>query len=141
MNRKWIAALSVGAGAVLSLGAQVYAADAPGATDAPPCGKLVGPSASGNGNAADAGFTLRNGEAVDFVAGGRTTHGKLLVYTEGQMFRAYWQPQGGEEKYALANAGPNSVRLISTTPQGTPTTDGKPGITTQPMQVLSCPQL
>ncbi|QGZ64507.1 hypothetical protein FAZ98_17590 [Paraburkholderia acidisoli] len=101
----------------------------------------MGTGAAGNGNAADAGFTLRNGEAVDFVSGGRTTHGTLLVFTEGQMFRAYWQPQGGEEKYALANAGPNSVRLISTPPQGTPTTDGKPGITTQPMQVLSCPQL
>ena len=104
-----------------------------------PCGKLVGPGSSGS---VDAGFALRDGEAVDFVSGGQTTHGKLLVFSEGgSLFRAYWQPQGSEEKYALANAGPRGVRLISTPPQGTEATDGKPGITTQPLQVMSCPKL
>jgi hypothetical protein len=103
-----------------------------------PCGTLVGVNASG---AADGGFVLRDGEAVDFVSGGQTAHGRLLVFSDGAVFRAYWQPQGSEEKYVLANAGANSVRLVSTPPQGTPARDGKPGITTGPLQVLSCPKL
>lgn len=90
---------------------------------------------------AQQGFVLRDGEAVDFVAGGRTAHGRLLVFSDGPLFRAYWQPQGSEEKYVLANAGTNSVRLVSTPPQGTPAHDGKPGIATRPLQVLSCPKL
>lgn len=105
---------------------------------APPCGSLVGVSPSGG---AGAGFAMRDGEAVDFISGGQTTHGRLLVFRDGALFRAYWQPQGSEEKYALANAGPGSVRLVSTPPQGIPASDGKPGITTQPLQVLSCPKL
>lgn len=134
MNGKLLAACSISLGLMLSAVVPAYAADAP-------CGKLVGTNAPGNANESDAGFTLRDGEAVDFISGGQTTHGKLLVFTEGQLFRAYWQPQNGQEKYALANAGPNSVRLVSTPPQGKPATDGKPGIMTQPMQVLSCPKL
>ena len=125
------------------LGAALLAIEPARAADtapdvAPPCGRLVGPNAGGG---TDAGFTLRDGEAVDFVAAGQTTHGKLLVFTDGPLFRAYWQPQGSEEKYALANAGSASVRLVSTPPQGTPAGNGKPGITTQPLQVLSCPKL
>jgi hypothetical protein len=100
----------------------------------PPCGKLVGSSAAG-------GFALRNGEPVDFVSGGQATHGKLLVFTDGAVFRAYWQPEGSEEKYVLANAGPDSVRLVSTPPQGTPVPNGGPGVTPQPLLVLSCPKL
>lgn len=108
------------------------------ASRAPPCGKLVGANASGN---ADAGFVLRDGEAVDFVSGGRAAHGRLLVFSDGALFRAYWQPQGSEEKYVLANAGTDSVRLVSTPPQGTPARAGKPGMETGPLQVFSCPKL
>jgi hypothetical protein len=104
----------------------------------PSCGKLVGVSAGGR---MDAGFALRDGEAVDFISGGQTTHGKLLVFSEGSLFHAYWQPQDSEEKYALANAGPNSVRLVSTPEQGTRASAGKPGGTMPPLQVLSCPKL
>ncbi|WP_328809388.1 hypothetical protein [Paraburkholderia hiiakae] len=101
---------------------------------APPCGRLVGVNAAG-------GFALRSGEPVDFVSAGQATHGVLLVFSDGPVFRAYWQPQGSEEKYALANAGPDGVRLVSTPPQGTPTTGAQPGVATQPLQVLSCPKL
>ncbi|WP_407669794.1 hypothetical protein [Paraburkholderia nodosa] len=101
---------------------------------APPCGKLVGTNAAG-------GFALRSGEPVDFVSAGQATHGTLLVFSDGPVFRAYWQPEGSEEKYALANAGPDSVRLVSTPPQGTPTRGAQPGVATQPLQVLSCPKL
>ncbi|WP_322031308.1 hypothetical protein [Paraburkholderia sp. J76] len=101
---------------------------------APPCGRLVGTAAAG-------GFALRSGEPVDFVSAGQATHGTLLVFSEGQVFHAYWQPQGSEEKYALANAGPDSVRLVSTPPQGTPTPGAQPGVAMQPLQVLSCPKL
>lgn len=136
MNGKRIKTYAISLSLALSCMASAHADDG-----VQPCGKLVGANAPGNANEADAGFTLRNGEAVDFVSGGHATHGKLLVFADGQLFRAYWQAQGGEEKYALANAGPNSVRLVSTPPQGTPATDGKPGIMTQPMRVLSCPKL
>jgi len=105
----------------------------------PPCGELVGPGAGANGP--HSGFELRDGEPVDFVSGGRATPGRLLVFHDGPMFRAYWQPEGSPEKYALANAGPHSVRLISTPPQGIPARDGKPGVRTQPVLVLSCPTL
>jgi hypothetical protein len=105
---------------------------------APPCGKLVGTSTTGG---ADTGFALRTGEPVDFISGGQATHGKLLVFGDGPLFRAYWQPQGSEEKYALANAAPNGVRLISTPPQGTPVSDGRPGTAMPPLQVFSCPNL
>lgn len=120
--------------------APARAADpAPDTAGAAPCGKLVGQSDAAGGT--DGGFDLRDGEAVDFVSASQTTHGRLLVFHDGPVFRAYWQPQGSEEKYALANAGPRSVRLISTPPQGTPARDGKPGVMTQPLFVLSCPKL
>lgn len=112
-------------------------ASAAGSTDAP-CGQLVGPNTSGD---ASAGFMLRDGEAVDFIAGGQAVHGKLQVFRDGSLYRAYWQPQGSAEHYALANAGANSVRLVSTPPQGTPASDGTPGIASAPLQVLSCPRL
>jgi hypothetical protein len=75
------------------------------------------------------------------VHAGNRRERELLVFRDGSLFRAYWQPQDGEEKYALANAGPNSVRLISTPPQGMPARDGKPGVMTPPLLVLSCPKL
>ena len=112
-----------------------YGADASPSPDAaPPCGRLVGTNAAG-------GFALRSGEPVDFVSAGQATHGTLLVFNDGPVFRAYWQPQGSEERYALANAGPDSVRLVSTPPQGTPANGAPPGVATQPLQVLSCPKL
>ncbi|RAR59360.1 hypothetical protein C7401_111210 [Paraburkholderia unamae] len=114
---------------------------APAPDAAPPCGKLVGSNAAG----ADAGFAVRNGEPVDFVSGGQRTHGTLLVFIDGPVFRAYWQPQGSEEKYALANVGTgadtNSVRLVSTPPQGRPANNASPGVMTQAVPVLSCPKL
>jgi hypothetical protein len=122
--------------AALLLAPSAWADEAASRTE--PCGKLVGVSASG---ATDVGFVLRDGEAVDFVAGGQPTHGRLLVFSDGAVFRAYWQPQGSEEKYVLANAGADSVRLVSTPPQGTPAHDGEPGTATGPLQVLSCPKL
>ncbi|SDC57445.1 hypothetical protein [Paraburkholderia lycopersici] len=102
--------------------------------ETPPCGRLVGANAAG-------GFALRSGEAVDFVSAGEATHGMLRVFSDGPVYRAYWQPQGSEEKYALANAGPGSVRLVSTRPRGAPAGEGQPGIMTAPLQVLSCPKL
>ncbi|WP_310630540.1 hypothetical protein [Paraburkholderia sp.] len=115
----------------------------PNNTTAPPCGKLSGPGGP------DAHFVLRDGEAVDFSSGGQTAHGKLLLFHDGALYRAYWRPTGqpagsppaSAEKYALANAAPNGVRLISTPPQGTPANDGKPGIDTPPLNVFSCPKL
>ncbi|MBB2926039.1 hypothetical protein [Paraburkholderia silvatlantica] len=127
-------ALSSCFGVVLLTTQPAHGADPTPTPDAaPPCGKLVGTNAAG-------GFALRSGEPVDFVTAGQATHGTLLVFSDGPVFRAYWQPEGSEEKYALANAGPDSVRLVSTPPQGTPTRGAQPGGTTQPMQVLSCPK-
>jgi hypothetical protein len=68
-------------------------------------------------------------------------HGKLLVFGENGVFRAYWQPENSAEKYVLANAGDNAVRLISTPPQGSPAAQGEPGTTLGPLRVLSCPKL
>jgi hypothetical protein len=101
------------------------------------CATLVGAT---NSSAAQ-GFSLRNGEAVDLVGGGKTVHGKLLVFGDGDLFRAYWQPDGSPEKYVLANAGTDSVRLVSSTPRGTPAQNGKPGTVMRAQQVLSCPAL
>lgn len=116
------------------------AADAaPDATATPPCGELVRSGAAAN--AADGGFYLRDGEPVDFVSEGRATHGRLLVFHDGSLFRTYWQPEGSAEKYALANAGPYSVRLISTPTQGMPARDGTPGVMSRPLLVVSCPTL
>ncbi|WP_245639698.1 hypothetical protein [Paraburkholderia heleia] len=126
-------ALSLCFGVALLTTQPAHGAD-PASDSAPPCGKLVGTSAAG-------GFALRSGEPVDFVTAGQATHGTLFVFSDGPVFRAYWQPEGSEEKYALANAGPDSVRLVSTPPQGTLTRGAQPGVATQPMQVLSCPKL
>jgi hypothetical protein len=123
-------------GAALLMTEPLRAADA--APDAaPPCGELVGANATGGSNT---GFALRDGELVDFISGGVATHGRLLVFRDGPLWRAYWQPQGSEEKYALANAS-NGVRLVSTPPQGEPAGDGAPGTVMPPLQVLSCPKL
>ncbi|MEM5372139.1 hypothetical protein V4C53_39805 [Paraburkholderia azotifigens] len=85
------------------------------------------------------GFALRDGEPVDFIAGGRTVRGTLHVTMDGGIYRAYWQPQGRPERYVLANAGTDAVRLIATPAQGSPAADGMPGTTLNPQQVLSCP--
>ncbi|AUT62834.1 hypothetical protein [Paraburkholderia terrae] len=98
--------------------------------------------ASGSSSvSAASGFALRDGEPVDLIAGGKTVHGTLYVLKDGGIYRAYWQPQGRPERYVLANAGTDAVRLIATPAQGTPATDGMPGTTLNPQQVLSCPTL
>ncbi|CAB3684082.1 hypothetical protein [Paraburkholderia rhynchosiae] len=101
------------------------------------CATLVGATDS----ATPQGFQVRDGEPVDLVSGAKTVHGKLLVFGENGVFRAYWQPGGSAEKYVLANAGDNAVRLVSTPPQGSPATHGEPGTTLGPQRVLSCPKL
>lgn len=101
------------------------------------CGLLRGTS----GDVADGGFQLRDGEAVDFVAGGKTVHGTLQLFKDGSVYRAYWKPQDHEERYVLANAGANSVRLIATPPQGTSAGESGPGTSMPQQQVLSCPSL
>ncbi|BFG76043.1 hypothetical protein PTKU46_40760 [Paraburkholderia terrae] len=113
------------------------------------CGVLAaaggGAGASGVSGASSVsaarGFALRDGEPVDFIAGGKTVPGTLHVLKDGGIYRAYWQPQGRPERYVLANAGTDAVRLIATPAQGTPATDGMPGTTLNPQQVLSCPTL
>ncbi|MGF6290009.1 hypothetical protein [Paraburkholderia youngii] len=102
-----------------------------------PCATLVGAT---NSSAAQ-GFSLRDGEPVDFVGGGTTVHGKLLVFSDGDVFRAYWQPNDSPEKYVLANAGADAVRLVSSAPQGAPAPAGQPGTAMQPQRVLSCPNV
>ena len=97
--------------------------------------RLVGAGSSGTLQ----GFQLRDGEPVDLVGGGKTVHGKLLVFGDNGVFRAYWQPGNSPEKYVLANAGPDAVRLVSTPPQGSPARDGEPGTQLGPQHVLSCP--
>jgi hypothetical protein len=86
-------------------------------------------------------FRVRDGEPVDLISGAKTVHGTLLVFGENGVFRAYWQPENSAEKYVLANAGDNAVRLISTPPQGNPAAPGEPGTTLGPLRVLSCPKL
>lgn len=110
------------------------------------CGVLAGAGAASGASdvqaaSAATGFALRDGEPVDFIAGGKTVRGTLHVLKDGGIYRAYWQPQGRPERYVLANAGTDAVRLISTPAQGTPATDGMPGTTLNPQQVLSCPTL
>jgi hypothetical protein len=109
------------------------------------CGTLVG-AANGSGAGASSsaltrGFQVRDGEPVDFVHGAKTVHGALLVFGENGVYRAYWQPEHSAEKYVLASAGDNSIRLISTPPQGSPVSSGEPGTTLAPQRVLSCPAL
>lgn len=102
------------------------------------CGTLVG----GAGTAQPGGsFQLRAGERVDFVRGGGAVHGILHVFADGNLYRAYWQPDGSPELYVLANAGDDSVRLIATPTQGQPVENGQPGTSMPPMHVLSCPTL
>ena len=109
------------------------------------CGVLSGaggaPASAASGVPVGSGFALRDGEPVDFIAGGRTVHGTLRVLTDGGVYRAYWQPQGRPERYVLATAGADAVRLIASPPQGTPAADGMPGTSLNPQQVLSCPAL
>ncbi|MFM0057718.1 hypothetical protein [Paraburkholderia phytofirmans] len=107
------------------------------AADDKSCATLVGTANS----PAPQSFQIRDGEPVDLVSGAATVHGKLLVFGDGGVFRAYWQPENSPEKYVLANAGVNSVRLVSTPPQGTPAQNGQPGTTVAPQRVLSCPAL
>lgn len=110
------------------------------------CGVLAGVGGGAGASGASSvsavsGFALRDGEPVDFIAGGKTVPGTLHVLKDGGIYRAYWQPQGRPERYVLANAGTDAVRLIATPAQGTPATDGMPGTTLNPQQVLSCPTL
>jgi hypothetical protein len=101
------------------------------------CATLVGTASSGSPQS----FQVRDGEPVDLVSGAKTVHGKLLVFGDSGVFRAYWQPENSAEKYVLANAGVDAVRLVSTPPQGTPAQNGQPGTTLAPQRVLSCPAL
>ncbi len=112
------------------------------------CGMLIGATGATDAaasaptsQASQPGFRLRDGEAVDFVSGARTVHGTLLVFGDSSAYRAYWQPEHSAEKYVLANAGSNSVRLVSTPPQGASVKNGEPGTTLAPQQVVSCPAL
>ena len=107
------------------------------AADDTACATLVGRANSDSAQ----GFTLRDGEPVDFVGGGKTVHGKLLVVSDGGVFRAYWQPDERPDKYVLANAGTDAVRLVSSEPRGTPAPGGQPGTAMRPQRVLSCPTL
>jgi len=101
------------------------------------CATLVGASHS----TSPQGFQLHDGEPVDFVSGTKTVHGKLRVFSNGDMFRVYWQPDGRPDIYVLGNADTNAVRLVESTPQGSPAPNGGPGVTMPPQQVLSCPAL
>ncbi|ACC72592.1 hypothetical protein PPMP20_26480 [Paraburkholderia phymatum] len=107
------------------------------------CGVLAGGGAADGTGASGvpvaSGFALRDGEPVDFIAGGKIVRGTLHVLTDDGIYRAYWQPQGRPERYVLANAGADAVRLIATPAQGSPAASGMPGTTLNPQQVLSCP--
>jgi hypothetical protein len=110
------------------------------------CGMLAGANGengadSASGAAAASGFALRDGERVDFIAGGKAVPGTLHVTSDGGAYRAYWQPQDKPERYVLANAGTDTVRLIATPMRGTPATDGSPGTTLNAQRVVSCPAL
>jgi hypothetical protein len=102
------------------------------------CAILVGASSA---STSPGGFQMRDGEPVDLVSGAKVVHGKLLMFSDGPVFHAYWQPDHSPEKYVLANAGVNTVRLVSTPPQGTPAANGAPGTAVPPQRVLSCPAL
>lgn len=108
------------------------------ADDAAGCATLVGATSN---SASPQGFQLRDGEPVDLVSGTKAVHGKLLMFSDGAVYRAYWQADNSPEKYVLANAGTNTVRLVSTPPQGTPARSGEPGTAVPPQRVLSCPAL
>jgi hypothetical protein len=102
------------------------------------CATLFGAT---SGSTSPGGFQMRDGEPVNLVSGAKVVHGRLLVFSDGPVFRAYWQPDHSPEKYVLANAGVNTVRLVSTAPQGTPAANGEPGTAVPPQRVLSCPAL
>jgi hypothetical protein len=120
------------------------ACDAQAATSSG-CATLAGPAttaaASGTASGMLQGFKVRDGEPVDLVSGARRVHGTLLVFGGNGAYRAYWQPENSAEKYVLANAGDNAIRLVSTPPQGTPVKNGEPGTALAPQTVLSCPTL
>jgi hypothetical protein len=101
------------------------------------CATLVGATNSSGSQR----FQVRDGEPVDLVSSAKTVHGKLIVTADGSVFHAYWQADNSEEKYVLANAGTDAVRLVSTPPQGSPAKAGEPGTTLGPLHVLSCPAL
>jgi hypothetical protein len=101
------------------------------------CATLVGTANS----AAPQGVQVRDGEPVALVSDAKTVHGKLLVFGDAGIFRAYWQPDNGAEKYVLANASVNPVRLVSTPPQVTLAEAGEPGTVLGRQHVLSCPAL
>lgn len=107
------------------------------AADDNACASLVGAANSSSAQ----GFSLRDGEPVDFVGGGKTVHGRLLVFSDSDVFRAYWQPDDSPEKYVLANAGTDAVRLVSSPPRGTPAPGGRQATPMRPQRVLSCPML
>lgn len=102
--------------------------------DEPACGTLTG---AGAADAASGGFALREGEAVDLVSAGKRVHGTLHVFRDDAVYRIYWQPAGSPERYVLATAGTNSVRLVATPPRGSPVAEGPGMLPSQ--QVLSCP--
>ncbi|CAH2785648.1 MAG: FIG00459611: hypothetical protein [uncultured Paraburkholderia sp.] len=99
------------------------------------CATLVGTT----GPTGSQSFQVRDGEPADLVSPAKTVHGKLIVMADGAAFRAYWQADNSQEKYVLANAGTDAVRLISTPPQGSPAKAGEPGTILGPPHVLSCP--
>ncbi|SDR34667.1 hypothetical protein SAMN05443245_4900 [Paraburkholderia fungorum] len=131
MKFRHIATCALLASLLGAMSASAFAGDADG------CATLVGATSPDTPQ----GFHLRDGEPVDLVGGGKTVHGKLLVFADNGVFRAYWQPQNSPEKYVLANAGTDAVRLVSTPTQGTPAKDGEPGTPLAPQRVLSCPAL
>lgn len=131
MKFRHIATAALLAGASLSISSSAFAA-----TDSA-CATLVGTA----GTTAPQGFQVRNGEPVDLVGNGKTVHGTLLVFGDNGLFRAYWQPENSAEKFVLANAGVDTIRLVSTPPQGSPAQAGQPGTTLAPQRVLSCPAL
>jgi len=117
------------------------AAATPATTDSDSrvCGTLVG--AGQSPAAANNGFVLREGEPVDFIGGGKTVPGVLHLFHDGDVYRVYWQVNGGHEPYVFVNIGPHRLNLISTPPQGVPANPGEPGAAMPAQQVESCPQL
>jgi hypothetical protein len=99
------------------------------------CGMLEGAAGAG------APMTLHEGDPAFLTQGGRRTHGVLHVYRDDALYRVYWQPDGSAERYVLANAGENQVRLVATPPRGTQVEKMEGPGTLPPQQVLSCPAL
>jgi ABC-type amino acid transport substrate-binding protein len=59
------------------------------ADDNASCATLV---CATSGSTSPQGFQMRDGEPVDLVSGAKVVHGRLLVFSDGAVFRAYWQP-------------------------------------------------